>query len=75
MLYTVVLVSAIQQSESAISIHISPPSKTSLPPQHTHSFTHLVITEHQAESENEIDESDPSLQVFAIGLGRFWPLF
>ena len=32
MLYNVVLVSAVQQCESAISIHISPPSRASLPP-------------------------------------------
>ena len=31
MLYNIVLVSAIQQDESALSIHRSPPSGTSLP--------------------------------------------
>ena len=33
MLYNDVLVSAIQQCESAIDIHMPPPSRTSLPPQ------------------------------------------
>ena len=32
MLYNIVLVSAIQQHESATGIHMSPPSGTSLPP-------------------------------------------
>ena len=32
LLYNTVLVSAIQQHESAIGIHMSPPSRTSLPP-------------------------------------------
>ena len=32
MLYNVALVSVIQQSESAVRIHLSPPSCTSLPP-------------------------------------------
>ena len=32
MLYDVVLVSAVQQSESAICVHISPPSRVSLLP-------------------------------------------
>ena len=40
MLYNVVLVSAVQQSKSAVCIHISPPHN--IPPL-------LVITEHRAE--------------------------
>ena len=35
LLYNVVLVSGVQQSESAICLHISPPSRTSLPPPAT----------------------------------------
>ena len=34
LLYNVLLISAVQQCESAICIHISPPSWTSLPPLH-----------------------------------------
>ena len=41
------LVSAVQQGESAICIQISPPSDTSLPPSPTAPL--LVITEHLAE--------------------------
>ena len=47
LLYNVVLVSAVQRSESAICIHISPPSWTSLPPPHIPPIQ--VITEHRAE--------------------------
>ena len=47
MLYNVVLVSAVQQSESAMCIQTSQPSQTSLPA--THHPTSLVISEHPAE--------------------------
>ena len=48
MLYNVVLVSAVQPSESAIYIHVSPPSWTSLPlPSPIPPIS--VITEHRAE--------------------------
>ena len=47
MLYNVVLVSAVQQRESAKCIQTSQPSQTSLPA--THHPTSLVISEHPAE--------------------------
>ena len=49
LLYNVVLVSAVQQSESAICIHISPPSWTSLPPHTPPIPPTQVKTEHGAE--------------------------
>ena len=45
--YSVALVSAVQQSESAMCIQTSQPSQTSLPA--THHPTSLVISEHPAE--------------------------
>ena len=47
MLYNVVLVSAIQQCESAISIHVSLPLEHPLHPHHI--LPLLVVTEHQVE--------------------------
>ena len=47
LLYNVVLVSSVQQSESTICIPISPPSWTSLPPTTIPRIS--VTTEHQAE--------------------------
>ena len=49
MLYTVVLVSAVEQSESAICIHISPYPLPLEPSSHTSIPPLKVITEHQAE--------------------------
>ena len=44
MLYKVVLVSAVQQSESAIFIHVSLPSEASVPPHPTSLGHHRALS-------------------------------
>ena len=61
MLYSVVMVSAIHHCESALSIHMSPPSRASLPPLHPGPLGH----QQSSLAPHSFDFSSPSVVPFS----------